>query len=150
MCCVRWPPRFRKDEHSRQIVDHDQRELFKPPNEVTSEDQATGHIYVLRSLSENPQIKEIENLYKIGFSSQPVKERIQNAPLDPTFLMAKVGIVCEFQTFNLNPQKLELLLHTFFAEACLNLDIFDAGGKRHTPREWFIAPLHVIETAFNS
>ena len=76
-----------------------------------------------------------------------MKERIQNAPLDPTFLMAKVGIVCEFQTFNLNPQKLESLLHTFFAEACLNLDIFDADGKRYTPREWFIAPLHVIETA---
>ena len=40
-----------------------------------------------------------------------------------------------------------MLLHTFFAESCLNLDVFDREGKRHIPREWFIVPLHVIETA---
>ena len=61
--------------------------------------------------------------------------------------MAGVMPVTEFETYNLNPQKLEILLHTFFAEACLNLDVFDSEGKRHTPREWFMVPLHVIETA---
>jgi hypothetical protein len=64
-------------------------------------------------LSENPQIKEIDDLYKIGFSSQPVRQRIQNAAQDPTYLMAEVMPVTEFKTYNLNPQKLELLLHTF-------------------------------------
>jgi hypothetical protein len=29
----------------------------------------------------------------------------------------------------------------------LELDVFDQKGKRHTPREWFIAPIEVIEQA---
>jgi hypothetical protein len=29
----------------------------------------------------------------------------------------------------------------------LNLDVFDSDGKRRTPRESFIVPLHIIETA---
>ncbi len=136
-----------KDENSRQILDAAQLELFKKSEQIAQEDEATGYIYVLRSLSEDPQIKGIENLYKIGFSSQPVKQRIQNAPQEPTYLMANVIPVTEFQTYNLNPQKLEILLHTFFAKSCLNLDIFGSDGKRYTPREWFVVPLHIIETA---
>jgi len=38
-------------------------------------------------------------------------------------------------------------LHNFFGNSCLELDVFDEKGKRHTPREWFIAPLEVIEQA---
>jgi len=136
-----------KDETSRYIVDANQKELFDESEPVAPDDEATGYIYVLRSLSEDPQIKEIEDLYKVGFSSQPIKQRIQNAEQDPTFLMADAMPVTVFQTYNLNPQKLELLLHTFFAESCLNLDVFDNTGKRYTPREWFVVPLHVIETA---
>jgi len=45
----------------------------------------------------------------------------------------------------MNPQKLEQLLHNFFGNSCLNFDIFDKNGNRHTPREWFIAPLDIIE-----
>ncbi len=29
----------------------------------------------------------------------------------------------------------------------MELDVFDNNGKRHTPREWFEVPLHIIETA---
>ncbi len=138
---------FWKDENSRHIVEADQSEMFSEPDKITEEDEATGYIYVLRSLSEDPQIKEFKDLYKIGFSSQPVKQRIQNAVQEPTYLMADVMLVTEFQTYNLNPQKLEILLHTLFAKSCLNLDVFDSEGKRYTPREWFIVPLQVIETA---
>jgi hypothetical protein len=53
----------------------------------------------------------------------------------------------DWQTYNLNPQKLEQLLHTFFAQACIELDVFDGEGKRYTPREWFAVPRHIIETA---
>ena len=45
----------------------------------------------------------------------------------------------------MNPQKLELLLHRFFGKVCLEVDVFDKAGKRYTPREWFIAPLPVID-----
>jgi len=136
-----------KDENSRQIVDADQVEIFSESEKVTEEDKPTGYLYILRSLSEDPKIRGIEDLYKIGFPSQPVKQRIQNAAQEPTYLMADARLVTEFQTYNLNPQKLEMLLHTFFAEACLNIDVFDSEGKRYTPREWFVVPLHVIETA---
>ncbi len=136
-----------KDKNSRQVIDADQLELFNEQERVAAEDEATGTIYVLRSLSDDPRIKELGDLYKIGFSSVPVEQRIQNAKQEPTYLMADVKVVTEFETYNLNPQKMELLLHTFFAKACLNLDVFDGSGNRHTPREWFVVPLHVIETA---
>ena len=52
-----------------------------------------------------------------------------------------------FQTFNLDPHRLEGLLHQFFAEVCLDIDIYDSEGVKHKPREWFIVPLHVVESA---
>jgi len=27
----------------------------------------------------------------------------------------------------------------------IHIDVYDNNGNRHIPREWFIAPLHVIE-----
>jgi len=138
---------FWNDKNSGQVVDADQMGLYGESKQIVKEDKSTGIIYVLCSLSQNPKIKKIKDLYKIGFSTQVLKERIRNTAKDPTYLMADVGLVTEFQTYNLKPQKLEFLLHTFFAEVCLNLDVFDGAGKRHTPREWFIVPLHVIETA---
>lgn len=136
---------FWKDENSRHIVNPDPIDIKS--KQISPVDKPTGYIYILRSLSDDLQIKDIRDLYKIGFSSQPVKQRIQNAEQEPTYLMADVAVVTEFQTYNLNPQKLELLLHKFFAKSCLNIDIFDGEGKRHTPREWFVVPLRVIETA---
>lgn len=107
----------------------------------------TGVIYVLRSLSVHPAILELPYLHKIGFSSQNVAQRLKNAAQEPTYLMADVEVVAEYLTYDLNPQKLELLLHTLFAEACLSLDIFDAESRRHSPREWFIVPLNIIDQA---
>lgn len=112
---------------------------------ITADDEETGFVYVLKSLSQEPKIQQLENLYKIGFSRVPVEERIKNAENEPAYLMAPVSIVTTYQCFNMNPQKLEQLLHTFFGAACLNLDVFDKNGKRHMPREWFIASLDVVE-----
>jgi hypothetical protein len=114
---------------------------------ITQDDENTGFIYILKSKSENPAIQPLQNLYKIGFSTITVEDRIKNARQDPTFLMADVRIVMTYQCYNMNPQKLEQLLHTFFGSSCLNVDVFDQAGQRHTPREWFLAPLSVIEQA---
>lgn len=102
---------------------------------VTDEDKESGYIYILKSKSTKKEIREIQNLYKIGYSTVAVEERIKNAAKEPTYLMAEVHIVMTYKCFNMNPQKLEHLLHTFFGEACLNLDVFDEAGNRHTPRE---------------
>lgn len=116
-------------------------------NQITNEDNSTGYIYILKSKSTNNKISNIDNLYKIGYSTTSVEERIKNAEHEPTYLMAPVDIVAVYECYNLNAQKFEHIMHTFFAEACLNLDIFGEDGKRYNPREWFILPLHVIEKA---
>jgi len=114
---------------------------------ITDEDKESGFIYILKSKSDKPEIKDIKHLYKIGFSTTTVEERIKNAPQEPTYLMAEVRIIMTYKCFNMNTHKLELLLHNFFGSSCLNVDVFDNLGNRHTPREWFIAPLDIIEQA---
>ena len=114
---------------------------------ITDEDEEAGFIYVLRSKSKDERIIAIDNLYKIGYSKDAVEERIKNAEKDPTYLMAQVKIITSWKCYNMNPQKLEQLLHNFFGKSCLNIDIFDEKKRRHTPREWFVAPIEVIEQA---
>ena len=114
-------------------------------SEITEEDKEAGYIYILKSKSTNPEIQNINNLFKIGYSEIEVEKRIKNAPKEPTYLMADVSIVSVFKCYNMNPQKLEKLLHNFFGSSCLSIDVFDKEGNRHTPREWFIAPLEIIE-----
>lgn len=121
--------------------------LFDNSSVIGDGDKQTGFIYVIKSLSTDLKIQEINNLYKIGFSNIPVEERIKNASEEPTYLMAPVSIVSTFECYNFNPQKLEQLLHNFFGSACVNIDIFDKNNQRHLPREWFIAPLPIIEKA---
>ena len=135
------------DPACRQLIDVHQKEMFDERYMVNRDDKPTGYIYVLRSLSEDPRIQDVEDLFKIGFSRQPVLERIEGAANDPTFLMAEVALVTDFATFNLNPQQLEKLIHRFFANVCLDVEIVDNDGKRTRPREWFVVPLPVIETA---
>lgn len=135
-----------KDAGSRQVVEATQAHLFEGLT-VGADDEATGHIYVLRSESTDPRIQAIEHLYKIGFSSHAVDLRTKNAAKEPTYLMADVSPVMTFQTFNLNPQKLEYLVHKFFAQARLDLDVYDEHGQKHTPREWFLVPIQLIEAA---
>ena len=116
-------------------------------SDITKEDKEAGYIYVLRSKSKDARIASMENLYKIGYSTDAVEERIKNAEKEPTYLMAPVKIESAWKCFNMNPQKLEQLLHNFFGSACLNIDIYDENKRRHTPREWFVAPFDVIEQA---
>ncbi|MFK7048870.1 GIY-YIG nuclease family protein [Flavobacterium davisii] len=124
-----------------------EKELFKNANIVNEEDLETGWVYILKSKSTNVKISEIKDLYKIGFSKVDVKDRIKNAIKEPTYLMAEVQIISTYKCFNLNPHKFEQLLHRFFAEVCLNVDIHDDKGRRITPREWFVAPLPIIDKA---
>jgi hypothetical protein len=125
-------------------VNEDFKEKF---SNIAKEDEVAGYIYVLKSKSKNEHIVSIRNLFKIGYTKTDVQERIKNAEKEPTYLMAPVSIQGAWKCYNINPQKLEHLLHNFFGKSCLELDIFDENGRRHTPREWFIAPIEVIEQA---
>jgi len=114
---------------------------------VTDDDKAAGFIYVLRSLSEHPDIKTVPNLYKIGLARRSIETRIQNAANEPTYLMAPVALVSTFQCYNVNLPKLENLLHRFFDHATAKVQVTDAQGNYHTPQEWFSVPIETIETA---
>ncbi|WP_419833128.1 GIY-YIG nuclease family protein [Endozoicomonas atrinae] len=105
---------------------------------VTDEDKSTGYIYILQSLSTNPEISSIKNLYKIGYATTSVEQRIANAEKEPTYLMGRVGIVSSYQCFNMNTQKFEHLLHTFFGKACLDIEVGNSDGVMCKPREWCI------------
>lgn len=114
---------------------------------ITDEDEEAGYIYVLKSMSKDSRIASLQNLYKIGYSKTDIIDRIKNAEKEPTYLMAPVDYIAGWKCYNMNPQKFEQLIHNFFGKSCLEVDVFDEKGKRHSPREWFIAPLEVIEQA---
>src|SRR5690606_13709506 len=122
-------------------------ELFVNANLVEEEDIQTGWIYVLKSKSEHPEIYSIKNLHKIGFSTVQIDERIKNAKNEATYLFADVIKVASYKCYNRNADKLELLLHRFFSEACLSVDIEIIKGTRISPREWFVVPFEEIEKA---
>lgn len=114
---------------------------------VTDDDKSSGFIYVLRSLSDNPEIKAIPNLYKIGLARKSIETRIQNAANEPTYLMAPVSLVASFQCYNVNLPKMENLLHRFFDQAAAKVQVKDPEGNYSTPKEWFSVPLETIEVA---
>ena len=130
-----------------QNIDKVNEDFIEKFSNITNKDKEVGYIYVLKSKSKDERITSIQNLFKIGYSKTEVEERIKNAEKEPTYLMAQVSIQGAWKCFNMNPQKLEQLLHNFFGNSCLELDVFNEKGKRHTPREWFIAPMEVIEQA---
>ena len=137
-----------KDKTGRRIMESNENILDTFDN-VDAEDKVNGYIYILKSESNRPNIKSIKNLYKVGFSTLPVAERIKNARKEPTFLMSNVSIEWSCECYNINPQKLENLLHKFFARVCLDLEIEDDNGQKHKPREWFIVPISVIIEAIS-
>jgi hypothetical protein len=109
-------------------------------------EKAVGYIYILRSLNEDPKITTIKDLYKIGVTTDMVENRIQNAEIDPTYLMAPVKIVAIYKlTGEYQPIKVESLIHRFFADAKVDLEIIDKLGKAYVPDEWYSVPIEAIE-----
>ena len=141
-----------KDPLGRRLSDPDAGPLFNPETTTISvprdKDRATGHIYIVRSLSPQPEIKELDgHLFKIGFTTGKVEDRLRGAADDPTFLMAPVHPVKSYVAVNMNTSKLETLIHRFFDEARLDIEIMDRFGKPFKPKEWFLVPLPIIEEA---
>ena len=114
-------------------------------SDIVSGDNVTGYIYVLSSLSDNPIIKAEKNLYKIGFTTNDVEQRIANAENEPTYLMAQVKIVATYKVINLNSQKFEDMVHQLLKPVQFQVSVFDDEGVEHQPQEWFVVPLPVID-----
>jgi len=139
-----------KDDTGRRITDADTDAGPLFGNASEPEDIASGTIYVLRSLSDEPFIAEHrKTLHKIGITGGKVETRIADAVNDPTYLLAKVEVVAIYKLSNINRVKLENIFHRLFAPAQLDILIEDRFGKPVRPREWFVVPLPVIDEAVN-
>ena len=142
-----------KDPNGRRISDPNPGPLFgsAPIAQTQAEqphDRITGLIYVVRSLSKIPEIARLDgNLFKIGFTTGSLETRLRGAEEDPTFLLAPVKPVMTYQAVNLNANAFERLVHHFFDEARLDIEIKDRFGKAIKPREWFLLPIPIIEQA---
>ncbi|MES2268623.1 MAG: GIY-YIG nuclease family protein [Bacteroidota bacterium] len=133
-----------KDETSRFITDVNSGPLFSGDN--SEDDLFSGTIYVLRSLSDHPLVKENRNLvHKIGVTGGDVKLRLANAKNDPTFLMADVEIIATYKLANISRTKLEKIIHRFFSPAKLDVEMQDRFGKPVKANEWFLVPLFIID-----
>lgn len=118
------------------------------PYTLAPDDYVTGYVYVLKSLSKNPQVLELEKehpLYKVGFTSGTVEGRIANAENESTYLYAPVEVVEKIKVINLNPEALETAIHHALAQFRLDVDIKAGNGKMIQPREWFVVDLNTIE-----
>lgn len=130
-----------------RIVTETDEEISNELFDITEDDEQSGYIYVLQSLSSDPVIASTKDLYKIGFSSGSVEDRIKNAASDPTYLMAPVKIIATYRCYNMTPQKFEHLLHRFFIKARLDVEVTDKLSEQYVPDEWFIVPFDVIDQA---
>lgn len=128
--------------------------VTEPDNkfEFGANDQITGYVYVLKSLSNNADVKRIQEdhpLYKVGFTSGTVERRIANAENESTYLYGPVKVVAEYQVINLNPEALETALHHALSQYRLDVDIKAANGKIIHPREWFVVDFETINDIIN-
>lgn len=135
-----------KDEAGRRLTEPDMGPLFSSTWE--EDDIESGTMYVLRSLSNHPFIAEHRELiHKIGVTGGKVGIRIANASHEATYLLADVEVVATYRLAGINRARLENIFHRIFAPARLDLTIIDRFGNPVQPKEWFLAPLHVIDEA---
>lgn len=135
-----------KDEAGRRVTEPDIGPLFS--DHAEEGESPSGRVYVLRSKSDNPDIASRRDLiHKIGVTGGEVPRRIAGASTDPTYLLADVEVVTNYELYNIDRNKLEKLLHRLFEPARLDITLTDRFGNPVVPREWFLVPLFVIDEA---
>lgn len=135
-----------KDKSARRIYGATEGPLFG--GKIDEGETPIGIVYVLKTLSQQAGIKEHrEYLHKIGVTSGNVKARVANAEKDPTYLLAPVEIVGEFQLYHMDVKSTEKLLHKFFQAAQADVEIKDRFGTVVRPREWFFVTVKAIQDA---
>ncbi len=108
---------------------------------------AVGYVYVMQSLSDDPQVVEIPDLHKIGYTAQDPSERAAGAKQSSTFLGAEVAELQVFEMPRSMGRGVEHLLHRFFASARIDAWFEQNGRTSAEVNEWFSVPLGAIEEA---
>lgn len=150
---------FENGTESRLLLQSLASNLYKGGNRVTVPDAEVhaqmglqpetpmASVYVLRSRSEDPQVKALPALHKIGSTSANAEDRTAGAIADTTFLGAPVEIVEEYLVPRGIEKKIEYLLHRLFAPAQVDA-WFERGGRTVAEaHEWFIVPFSIIDEA---
>ena len=104
-------------------------------------------VYILRSLSTDPQLAHLPHLHKIGSTRLPVEQRVTGAETSTTFLGAPVKIVAEYMVPAGIEKSVESLLHRIFADVRLDVSVLRGGESEKAAREWFAVPLPLIDEA---
>lgn len=115
-------------------------ETFETPDHIRK-----AHVYVARTHSSDPQLAEFENLHKIGYTTQAVKNRLSGAANDATFLHAEASLVDTYEMPAEYAKLVETLLHQFFSEVRLDA-WYDAGTSAN---EWFDVPDEAVAEAID-
>lgn len=136
-------------KNGKRVSEYDETKIDGLYKKIDKNDKPTGYIYILSSKSQDEKISTIKDLYKIGFSTTKVEDRIKNAKNEATYLFADVKVVAVYETYNLNTGKFENLIHRFFGSVRLDMKISDERGTLHTPREWFAVPLDIIDNVIS-
>lgn len=138
---------FYDDPAARRLVSPETGQLSFG-GELEADDVESGTIYVLRSDSDHPYVRQHRDLvHKIGVTGGKIETRIANAENDSTYLLAKVEVVATYKLAGINRSRMESLFHKLFAPARLNITIQDRFGRPVQSEEWFLVPLFVIDEA---
>lgn len=137
--------RLMSTENGRAVMDVETDEDVQDFELSGEDDVTTGYIYILRTTSDEPLVKQYGGrLYKVGYTGRSVEERIQNAENEPTYLCAPVVIEETWRCTNLNAKALENFLHRFFKDAQVKIKV-NANHQSQVASEWFNVPLETLE-----
>jgi hypothetical protein len=117
-----------RDESGRRITDPDAGPLFS--DEIDAPGTETGTVYVLRSMSDHPDIVQKRDIiHKIGVTGGDVEKRMVMAERDPTFLMAPVKIIATYRLVDINRTALRTCC-TAFSRMRASLSRFEIGSEK--------------------
>jgi hypothetical protein len=128
--------RLYEDKDARRIGVADVGPLF--------EGARTGFVYVLRSLSEKP---EVQGLLKVGTTSGAVEDRIAHAETQSTFLFAPVVILETYELVGHSAKEVEQRIHRALRPYHMALRVTGPDGRSFSSVEWFMATPELVEKA---
>jgi len=106
----------------------------------------TGIVYVLRSLSDRP---EVQGLLKVGTTSGSVEDRIARAETQSTFLFAPVMVTETYELTGHSAKEAEQRIHRALRPYHIALRVTGPDGRSFSATEWFKASPEIVETVIN-
>lgn len=108
-----------------------------------------GYIYVLRSLSQDPELLEYQRtseLLKIGCTTNTIESRIANAEHETTYLEAPVEVLATYECKILTPEQFEKIIHKVLNMRRCNVKLKSkTTGRVYYPEEWFTVSFEVVK-----